>query len=72
MAVLEESHLYPGPPEGRCQAPEGIGYLPRHNEPVLPAGTFLRAYAGNQQNAVEAILDGDPVVVVVQKIAPWA
>ena len=36
-----------------------------------PAGMFLRVYAGNRQNAVEAILDGDPVVDVVQKMAPW-
>jgi len=36
-----------------------------------PVGTFLRVYAGNRQNAVDAILDGDPVADVVQKIAPW-
>ena len=36
-----------------------------------PAGTFLRVYAGNRQNAVETILDGDPVAEMVQKLAPW-
>ena len=37
-----------------------------------PAGTFLEAYAGNRQGAVEATLDGDPVADVIRAIAPWA
>ena len=37
-----------------------------------PRGTFLEAYMGNRQGAVEAILDGDPVADVVRAIAPWS
>lgn len=36
-----------------------------------PEGTFLAAYAGNRQGAVEATLDGDPLVDVVRGVAPW-
>ena len=37
-----------------------------------PEGTFLEAYAGNRQGAVEATLDGDPVADVIRAIAPWS
>ncbi len=37
-----------------------------------PEGRFLKAYAGNRQGAVEAMLDGDPVADVARAIAPWA
>jgi len=37
-----------------------------------PDGTFLEAYAGNRQGAVEATLDGDPVADVVRALAPWS
>lgn len=36
-----------------------------------PPGMFLSVYAGNRQEAVEATLDGDPLVKVVRVIAPW-
>ena len=37
-----------------------------------PDGTFLEAYAGNRQGAVEATLDGDPVADVIRALAPWS
>ena len=37
-----------------------------------PEGTFLAAYEGNRQGAVEATLDGDPVADVIRTIAPWS
>ncbi len=37
-----------------------------------PEGTFLDAYAGNRQGAVEATLDGDPVADCVRAVAPWS
>ena len=38
-----------------------------------PDGAFLKAYAGNRQGAVEAILDGDPVADVVRALdLPWS
>ena len=37
-----------------------------------PEGRFLKAYAGNRQGAVEAVLDGDPVADLVKAIAPWS
>ncbi len=37
-----------------------------------PEGTFLEAYAGNRQGAVEATLDGDPVADVIRAVAPWS
>lgn len=37
-----------------------------------PDGTFLAAYTGNRQGAVEATLDGDPVADVARAIAPWS
>ena len=42
-------------------------------EPACPwsAGTFLSAYAGYTQDAIEALLDGDPVGDVVRTLAPW-
>ena len=43
-------------------------------EPACPwaEGTFLEAYTGNRQGAVEATLDGDPVADVIRAIAPWS
>lgn len=42
-------------------------------EPAFPwpTDTFLSAYAGNRQGAVDDVLDGDPLVEVVRSIAPW-
>jgi hypothetical protein len=42
-------------------------------EPAYPwePGTFLSTYLGNRQSAVEAGLDGDPVVDAVRILAPW-
>jgi hypothetical protein len=34
-------------------------------------GTFMQAYAGNQQNAVDALLDGDSLAEFVRRTAPW-
>src|SRR5262249_5214445 len=36
-----------------------------------PAGTFLQAYAGNRQGAVDDLLDGDPVVDLIRMVVPW-
>ena len=35
-----------------------------------PVGTFLKAYEGNRQGAVEAVLDGDPVADAVGRWPP--
>ena len=42
-------------------------------EPVCPwpEGTFLTAYEGHKQDAIEAMLDGHPVGDVVRALAPW-
>jgi len=37
-----------------------------------PPGAFLSAYTDNIQDAIEAILDGDPVGDVVRELAPWS
>jgi hypothetical protein len=37
-----------------------------------PAGAFLTTYADHTQDAIEAMLDGDPVGDVVRALAPWS
>ncbi len=37
-----------------------------------PAGTFLRVYAGNREQAIEATIDGDPLADFVKAVCPWA
>lgn len=36
-----------------------------------PAGLFMRAYAGNRQNAVEVLLDGDPIAGALRGLGAW-
>ena len=36
-----------------------------------PDGTFLKAYAGHKQEAIEAMLDGNPLGDTVRALAPW-
>lgn len=36
-----------------------------------PAGTFLQAFAAGRQEAVESVLDGDPVAEAIKVVAPW-
>jgi hypothetical protein len=42
-------------------------------EAALPwrAGRFLEIYSGNRQDAIEQILDSDPVADLAKKLAPW-